>query len=133
MCIYLVSFSATECLLSGPLPSELGLLTNLRKYRVPAYRTFAVVECCCCGFGPHCFFFGTVGKFWASRNALTGTIPAEIGNATELEILELYDNAITGAMPNPICNLVPSAEMGGNLTLLVVDCEVNCTCCTNCQ
>jgi hypothetical protein len=78
-------------------------------------------------------FFGTVGKFWASRNVLTGTIPAEIGNATELEILELYDNAITGAMPNPICNLVPSAEMGGNLTLLVVDCEVNCTCCTNCQ
>ena len=38
-------------------------------------------------------------------NDLTGEIPPEIGNLTKLEELHLGDNALTGKIPDNICNL----------------------------
>jgi Leucine-rich repeat (LRR) protein len=129
----LVSFSATECSLKGQLPTELGLLKNLRTYRASSNWVCVDISV----VYPHFLFHVNIlllllGTFWSSRNNLTGTIPTEIGSITKLEILELYDTGIIGSMPNQICNLVIPSSVGGNLTSLVVDCELNCTCCTSC-
>ena len=42
---------------------------------------------------------GRVTELLLNRNALTGPIPAELGNLTKLEYLYLYDNALTGPIP----------------------------------
>ncbi len=43
-------------------------------------------------------------SFKAYGNALTGAIPAEVGNLSNLEVFELQSNQITGSIPNTICN-----------------------------
>ena len=45
-------------------------------------------------------------------NQLTGSIPAELGNLTNLELLSLFNNQLTGAIP---------AELGGLTNLEVLD------------
>ena len=40
-----------------------------------------------------------------SQNQLTGSIPSEIGNLTNLIELNLYDNQLTGVIPENICDL----------------------------
>ena len=63
-------------------------------------------------------------------NNLEGPIPAFWGFVgASLEELTLFQNpGITGPMPAEICTLVES----GSLDRLVVDCTVECTCCTDC-
>jgi len=72
-------------------------------------------------------------KIWLSGNDITGIIPSEIGALKQLQIFEVNDNAFQGRMPNAVCNLVVPSTNGGNLTKLIADCEMNCTCCTSCQ
>ncbi len=60
--------------LSGPIPPELGNLTNLQ--------TLLLRE-----------------------NNLTGTIPAELGDLTQLEALRLDENNLTGTIPPELGNL----------------------------
>ncbi len=40
-----------------------------------------------------------------SNNSLTGSIPPELGNLTNLNYLNLSDNQLTGLIPNEICPL----------------------------
>ena len=42
---------------------------------------------------------------WLWENQLTGSIPPEIGNLTNLEQLVLHDNQLTGEIPESICDL----------------------------
>ena len=42
---------------------------------------------------------------WLWENQLTGSIPPEIGNLTNLEMLFLYNNQLTGEIPSEIGNL----------------------------
>ena len=53
----------------------------------------------------------SVTRLSLSYNQLTGTIPAEIGNLTNLTILSFYNNQLTGTIPTEIGNLT-------NLTIL---------------
>jgi len=43
---------------------------------------------------------------WSESNQLTGSIPSEIGNLTNLTWLSLSENQLTGEIPESICNLV---------------------------
>jgi len=38
------------------------------------------------------------------NNQLTGSIPSEIGNLTNLTYLSLFNNQFTGIIPDEICN-----------------------------
>mmetsp|Transcript_24062 Transcript_24062/g.69159 ORF Transcript_24062/g.69159 Transcript_24062/m.69159 type:complete len:163 (-) Transcript_24062:148-636(-) len=63
------------------------------------------------------------------NNNLEGTIPAFWGFLNLLQELTLFQNKdVEGPMPAEICTLVES----GQLDFLVVDCDVECTCCTDC-
>ena len=45
-------------------------------------------------------------SFYLDDNQLTGSIPSEIGNLTNLGGLYLQGNQLTGEIPESICNLV---------------------------
>ena len=60
--------------LTGPIPPEIGNLTNLR-------------------------------YLYLDDNELTGSIPSEIGNLTNLTNLTIYNNQLTGLIPESICDL----------------------------
>ena len=47
-----------------------------------------------------------------SDNQLTGSIPPEIGNLTNLTILWLYSNELTGSIPSEIGNLTNLIQLG---------------------
>jgi len=78
--------------LTGPIPPEIGNLTNL---------TYLDLK----------------------YNQLTGEIPSEIGNLTNLILLSLYTNQLTGEIPEQVCDLIESNNLdisfildGNNLT-----------------
>lgn len=48
---------------------------------------------------------GRVTKIWLPGCNLTGTIPPEIGDLTELEVLQLNNNNITGELPSELFSL----------------------------
>jgi hypothetical protein len=59
-------------------------------------------------------------------NTLTGGIPSEYGDFTELSSFLVQGNGLAGQMPDAVCQL-------STLTALEADCdEVVCNCCTQC-
>ena len=59
---------------------------------------------------------GRVSELWLSRNQLTGEIPAELGNLSNLERLWLYDNKLAGDIPRELGSLsnLETLDIGGN-------------------
>ena len=78
------------CYVHGPLPPELGNLTNLK-----------TIE----------FYSVSAGAFAACDNFLTGPIPPEFGNLANLEILNISDNNLTGPIPPELGNLTYLKEL----------------------
>ena len=58
-----------------------------------------------------------------SGNDFTGTIPSQLGTGWSYPTLLLHNNSFTGNVSEQLCY---SAQ------LVVVDCDVSCTCCTTC-
>ena len=90
--------------LKGPIPAELGNLTNLETLNL-SYNELT---------GPIPAELGNfVGleSLFLNNNELTGPIPAELGNLSNLTLLYLNNNELTGPIPAELGNL-------SNLTLL---------------
>ena len=84
--------------LNGPIPAEIGDLTNLRYIYFRRNQLSGPIPT-------------TIGKLTnlelltCSNNQLSGSIPDEIGNLVKLTILQLNQNKLTGDFPSSIYNL----------------------------
>ena len=72
--------------LAGPIPPELGDLTNLDILDLG-------------NRAPHCHPTSGCPPNWPSANRLTGEIPSELGNLSSLRVLNLWGNQLTGPIP----------------------------------
>ncbi len=52
-----------------------------------------------------------------SENQLTGSIPSEIGNLTNLNNLFLKDNELSGEIPQSVCDLIENNNLNINTIL----------------
>lgn len=69
------------------------------------------------------------------RTQITGTVPSEFGDLTDLETFSVYATDLEGAMPRSVCR--NRNTLGGQLINLQADCggfnpEVMCICCSMC-
>lgn len=116
----------SDCGLTGPIPSELGLLTDMRKKPEQLWAaTLSAAN-----------MLGFTEQMWLYNNSLTGEIPVELSDMVALRILHVEENSLSGSMPNAICSQRDTE--GGALATLSADCagsapEVSCACCTCCE
>ncbi|CAB9523112.1 Leucine Rich Repeat [Seminavis robusta] len=109
--------------LEGSLPQELFELTDLSELNLE-----------------NAGFSGTIHEairqlnaslmdLFLNFNAFSGPVPEAFDHLTALETLQIQGNLLTGSISSAVC-----AERGlrfQQLSRLIVDCEVQCTCCDN--
>ena len=108
--------------LTGPVPPELGMLSNLTKLWLHRNDLTGPVPVQLSGLaelellalsrnrmsGPIPAELGDLAELtqlWLHSNQLSGPIPAELGNLTDLQFLELQQNQLTGHVPWELGNL----------------------------
>jgi len=104
--------------LSGTIPTELGLLTNLANLDLDSNSLSGAIP-------SELSTITNVEYLYANNNLLKGTIPSQLGALTKLQSLILSNNTLTGTVPREVCNLG-----FGNLQVLTVDVEVDCSSCS---
>ncbi len=103
------NLSLTNNNLSGPLPTEMGDLTQLQTLQLWSNNLTGTIP-------------NSIGNLSnlieldLNNNKLTGAIPSAVGTITTLQKIRLDRNQLTGALPNSIFNLVnlTSLELGDN-------------------
>ncbi|RWR97274.1 MDIS1-interacting receptor like kinase 2-like protein [Cinnamomum micranthum f. kanehirae] len=80
-------------LINGSIPSEIGILTNLRELRLSNNQISGSIP-------PSLGNLSNLVTLVVNENELSGPIPQEIGNLTKLNQLILYYNNITGSIPS---------------------------------
>ena len=126
-------FSALETIdlsnnrLTGAIPTRLFNLPNIKTIRLDT-NTFDGTIPQNLGNAPK------LELLLLQQNALSGSIPA-IGSSSlqTLQQLKLFDNQLTGSLPESVCQLVSQAT----LRELSSDCggivpKIDCPCCTEC-
>jgi len=84
--------------LVGPLPSELGVLSNLIELQLYDNSLYGNIPN---GLGG----MSSLQYFYMHRNQLTGSIPSDFGNLSSLTRLYLSDNNISGVIPSSFGDL----------------------------
>ena len=92
--------------LSGPIPSELGMLASLTTLNLSSNSLSGQIP-------PELSYLANLTLLDISNCGLTGPIPAELGELTNLRRLELSANNLTGPIPPELGNL-------SNLTRLIL-------------
>ncbi|KAK7259464.1 hypothetical protein RIF29_25072 [Crotalaria pallida] len=93
--------------LTGYLPSELGLLTSLKRLSLP-YNNFSN------SIPSNLFNATTLVVLDLSHNSLSGSIPSQIRSLRFLRHVDLSSNALTGSLPDSLSHL---AALVGTLNL----------------
>jgi hypothetical protein len=140
--------------LTGPIPTEIGLLTNLIFIDLDFNQITGILT-------PELLSLSSLTQLDLNNNNMTGsveglgvfpdleflqihdneftgTIPASLGQSTKLAAFTLHKTNVTGTMPQTVCNLRQTAGLGGVLKSLIADCkgtppDIVCTCCTDCR
>ena len=101
-------------LLSGSIPSELALLTQLTKLNL-SFNELA-------GSLPsELGLLSQLRQLFLRSNLLTGSLPSELGLLTQFTTLNLAQNQLTGSLPPSLCSTVD---------VIAIDCnEISCQCC----
>jgi Leucine-rich repeat (LRR) protein len=115
---------ASNTVLAGSLPTELGLLTSLQNLYLEfnSFTSSIPSE------------IGNLVQLQALRlyqNGLTGTVPLEVTTRlTRLENLWLERNDLTGTLPSDLCIMNPSLAAGSRVRLDCgeLPCPSNCNC-----
>jgi hypothetical protein len=116
--------------LTGTIPNDIGLLTNLASLSVTDSRLTGTIPS---SLGD---LFG-LRRLWLYGNQLIGEIPSSLNKLERLELAEFHNNSLSGSMPDGVCNAVKVNEYEhASLTAdcvdpTVVQCSTT-TCCTEC-
>jgi len=107
---------------TGILPSTIGKLSKMEVFRVDANMLSGMLP-------EEMSQMTALTDLWVSDNAFTGSIP-DMSGAAGAEDMYFHNNALTGVMPAPMCEL-------SSLVVLTSDCAgtpplVECSCCTKC-
>ena len=84
--------------LTGPIPPELGTLTNLESLRLYENNLTGPIP-------PELGDLDNLYILWVAYNNLTGSIPPELGSLTNLTQLRAAGNNLTGPLPSSMTNL----------------------------
>mmetsp|Transcript_42242 Transcript_42242/g.102093 ORF Transcript_42242/g.102093 Transcript_42242/m.102093 type:complete len:158 (+) Transcript_42242:62-535(+) len=130
----LEQFNCQQCNLSGTIPSEIGLLSSsLESVAVSKNAGLS-------GSIPTEMGLLPLEQLYLSFTNITGPVPTELGNITSLGYVDLQETLLTGTVPSEVCALRNSS-----LNRLIVDCipkpdtnltEIECLvpdCCTECH
>ena len=95
--------------LTGPIPPELGNLTNLNTLRLHSNDLTGPIP-------PELGNLTNLNTLWLYANGLTGSIPSELGNLASLQLLRLFNNGLTGSIPSELGNLanLRQLDLGAN-------------------
>ncbi|RWR97665.1 MDIS1-interacting receptor like kinase 2-like protein [Cinnamomum micranthum f. kanehirae] len=91
-------------LINGSIPSEIGVLTNLRELLLSNNQISGSIP-------PSLGNLSNLVALNVHENEISGPIPQEIGNLTKLNLLILYDNNITGFIPSTFGRLTNLLEL----------------------
>mmetsp|Transcript_2343 Transcript_2343/g.5205 ORF Transcript_2343/g.5205 Transcript_2343/m.5205 type:complete len:324 (+) Transcript_2343:3-974(+) len=96
-------------MMTGQLPSEIGLLTNLKYLNIGGCRFNGTIP-------EEVFELTTMEKLHLSMNAFTGTVPSSLEKMTQLKELLLSRTRVSGTIPEGIGKLsgLENFEMYGN-------------------
>ena len=97
--------------LTGPIPPELGQLTNLTGVGLSSNRLIGSIP-------PELGQLNQLTALRLSWNDLTGSIPEELGLLTQLQQLNLGGNRLTGSIPTELGQLTHLTELGLSLNEL---------------
>ena len=91
--------------LNGPIPLELGDLTNLEFLDLRINNLTGSIP-------SELGNLTNLGSLWLSTNDLTGSIPSELGSLTNLWLLVLSRNDLTGSIPSELGKLTNLESLG---------------------
>ena len=90
--------------LSGPLPAELGNLTELTRLSLGSNRITGPIP-------PQLGSLDKLTRLGLTNNRLTGSIPPQLGNLSNLTHLSIGNNELSGAVPRELGNLASLTKL----------------------